>query len=787
MLGDSVPDDARIWFCKNTFNVVQVRTKTFVPGVVHEYDASPESVNLKEGGVYNLKCKRCAHDLQIKKIPKLGMLELVPPPPWGTPEEVDAMFRKLLAVTGLFFMVREFVRDPTREEAPLEPKAAGSTECVARMAAEGAALQMFLARCSVFTQSAESKIPKVRLLDGAKPRTRGILLKALLELKMLIVIVVEHLQKDESPFTDRQLADWTNFQIKIHEDCLLGGVEAQYRPLGPSWDELKALVVGPGALPKPKAPPLRAIGLRNPGDNLCASNALLQLLFSVKPFVSAVLAAPELPAKDDAVAAAASASGAAALRDDGVRLVAGLRRLFAELSEPGRRTPASVIDVAATLYGKELGTQQDCDELWHRLALLVEDGLNAFDGRPFAALQQAFEGLFHGATCELRLRSGSTTNGASQGFDCADFEPVRDCAKKPFLTIPVQGGNKSLNQALDDFTSWSSTGGDEIAWTQERFRRVPPYLCFASRQVSDLAWEESLNLTRFVVPSSSSMERRCYERSKAVQLHGELRETLEHLMPARRSLSKANVVSGRAMEAEVAKLAAMCQQVDSQAKDLATKIAELERAVGDGFEEPSLEDFLAGVVASVGSRASVRERLGVDCIKALADKLFPGGECGAALSDLVSGSTACLSQAEADAVAAKLQRRWAEHHAYMFDLHGIVLYQGLGQWGHYVAFIRQAEGPFLCFDDERVFELPDAAAVRAEIAERGGEGLPASVRMVVYRRRAPADVEAAPIEVDGTANGAAAAAANGCATNGSKREAAGDGAPDGADAKRLRT
>jgi len=111
-----------------------------------------------------------------------------------------------------------------------------------------------------------------------------------------------------------------------------------------------------------------------------------------------------------------------------------------------------------------------------------------------------------------------------------------------------------------------------------------------------------------------------------------------------------------------------------------------------------------------------------------------------------------VPQAAAADVLARLRRRRLARLVY--DVHAIVVYQGLGQFGHYVAFIRHADGSFLCFDDEQVTELRSAEEVRGEIARRGGQGYPATVRMVAYRRRASEE----PVEVDhgGVANGGSA-------------------------------
>merc|ERR1711957_276282 len=82
-------------------------------------------------------------------------------------------------------------------------------------------------------------------------------------------------------------------------------------------------------------------------------------------------------------------------------------------------------------------------------------------------------------------------------------------------------------------------------------------------------------------------------------------------------------------------------------------------------------------------------------------------------------------------------------------VHAIILYIGLGQFGHYLAFVRQEDGKFLSFDDEQVREHADSTAVRNEIQAR------ASVRLVVYRRNG----SLAPLELPGPP----------AATNGAKR------------------
>mmetsp|Transcript_49738 Transcript_49738/g.148528 ORF Transcript_49738/g.148528 Transcript_49738/m.148528 type:complete len:116 (+) Transcript_49738:289-636(+) len=114
----------------------------------------------------------------------------------------------------------------------------------------------------------------------------------------------------------------------------------------------------------------------------------------------------------------------------------------------------------------------------------------------------------------------------------------------------------------------------------------------------------------------------------------------------------------------------------------------------------------------------------------------------------------------------------------MYDVYAMVVYQGTGHAGHYVAYVRQSDGAFLCFDDEHVTEHARASAVRSDIAERGSEAYPASVRMVVYHRRGTAGGE--PVVLPGP--GAAPGSGKRAGAPADKGSAAADG-----DAKRRRT
>jgi len=504
--------------------------------------------------------------------------------------------------------------------------------------------------------------------------------------------------------------------------------------------------------------PGNSTGLVNPGENLCASNALLQMLFSTEPFREAILAAPAAPAP---------ASDESKILAETRQLLACAKRVFAEMAHPDRAT-ASGKEVAMTLYGKEMGTQQDCDELLHRLASMVQEGVTELPGKPFDSVTKAFQQAFVGRTYEMRLRTEDDT-----------FMPVypetEAAANKEFLTIPIQQRNKSLTQALEDFTSWSSTGGSEVAWTQERFRVVPPFLCFASRQVSSFEWEESLDLGRYAVEPELTVQRDCFERQKALQFHADLSEALEHLAPAKVCLGKANRANrccGKGLSTEVDHVAKVVQELESRLPPLKERIDELDRKVGGAPGCPSLDEFLSGVDAIV-LRDVIRGTLGVDSVAKLLGLVEAGsGESqGAVLEPLVEAGQ--LTAADRDTILERCRSRQKELEPYRFDLHAIIVYIGTGQFGHYLAFIRQESGKFFCFDDEQVREHADAAAVRTEIEARASLGYPASVRMVVYRRKG----SVAPLELPGPPQG-------GQATNGAKRN--GDAEVDGG-AKRQRT
>jgi len=544
---------------------------------------------------------------------------------------------------------------------------------------------------------------------------------------------------------------------------------------------------------QPVSNPRGAIGLDNPGENLCATNSLIQFLFSAESFRRAVLEVPE--AVGDAPGSATAQAPAplyTTLEQESRQLVVALRLLFVQMSDPSRRS-TSVREVAKILYSGELGQQQDSDELMHRMSSLLQDGLEAIPGDPYASLRRAFCRLFVGATFEVQVRRDVKASASEKIQDAekpSEFEVVvrttddthvigypldQTSSNKHFLCIPVQRGNETLMQALEDFTCWAPTGGSDVVWMQEQFRTMPPFLSFATRQVSRLEWEEALNLTRFAVRATPSMQRDRYERAKVRQLRSELGEALRHLGSGSESLEKANLSCACQLDPEFRSLAEMLRRLQHRAETTDQRLTELDEQIGDGFDEPPVPEFLRGVVDANVISNVVCGLLGANTVKKLADLVFDGDENGNdTLEQLVqSGALARTDEAR---IGARLQQRWEEHRTHMYDVYALVVYQGTGHAGHYVVFVRQSDGAFLCFDDEHVSEHPCAGAVRAHIAERGSEAYPASVRMVVYRRRTEGPSE--PLELPGPR-----AAPNDTSAPGA---ADGDG-PNGGDAKRRRT
>jgi hypothetical protein len=798
LLGAEVPSGVELFFCLQTFVQVKIEIKCLNNDEthVHEYnDAAGKN------GIYELKCKQSSHHLVAKVQPALGLRALVPallPSRQAALTEndlEDLLERKLYALLGMYEMLVAFLRDSSRERVSLD---AGFAPHASQLAADPDMLRVYVERSQVARRCDESSVPTVVLSDAAKPKTRGMLLKAFFEVKVLLVEAVIFLEDRKLPERLRgKLADLVS-HLKV--ECCTAGIHQQYEPKHVALSHLSMLVCGPvnsaarddawpaleesctyvkklyerlvqkgdglGLNPptmelldkldvvafkndytmvcqravegylrqqiqqqfgklgleagkktlrkmwnKPdhalsvicpngkrallskatqkwekeldrivkdvtgskavNSNPRNMTGLENPGDNLCATNSMLQILFSSERFREAILNVPGF--KENAPPGLDSTGPEAKL------LVEELYKLFAEMSDPCKFS-TKARGIAVVLYENELGLQQDADELLHRASSILDDG-SKLPGDPYCTLRQTFRRLFMGATYGMLVRtkvesssdaavangSGSQNSHFEQmittttGEHVIGYPLLEDASQKCFLSILVHSGNQNLTDALEDFTSWSCTGGSDVVATREQFRTLPPLLIFSIKEMRAMHWEDSLDLTRFTFEAPPARQRDLYERARLRHMRSELCERME----------VASQVNTEAAETR--------SQVQKQIDSIDQQLDELQRGVSDG-----------------------------------------GGGNGVVE---------------------------AGHHIY--DAHAVIMYHGKGHAGHYISFIRDVDGTFLCFDDEYVSEVADTAQVREQITSRGSANYPASVRTLVYRRRGAEAGE--PLELTGGA------------------------------------
>eukprot|EP00929_Paragymnodinium_shiwhaense_P071595 TRINITY_DN36380_c0_g1_i1.p1 TRINITY_DN36380_c0_g1~~TRINITY_DN36380_c0_g1_i1.p1 ORF type:complete len:1069 (+),score=201.58 TRINITY_DN36380_c0_g1_i1:185-3391(+) len=897
LLGKDVPQDQELYFCQRTHTTLQVRVKTLIErdGLVHDYEDLAG-----KNGIYDLKCTRSDHHLLVKVQPPLGLKGLLPAYDFGIdPTEVKRLLHgKLQALLGLFNALLAFLRDATKETILLTGKQGGSGLYTERLAEHPEIIAMVIEKCPVLVRG-ESGTPSLRLTEHTRPKSRGMLLKAFFEVKVLVIQTACKLFRLPRLAAEDQEA-LEIFQAYMDEDCCPGGPDAQCDLPEDSMKRLRMLICGDfrsyaqdeawatlrecvglakGILGKLRnkdaaadlEPPKMgsigqdgtefknnfnkvferamttylydtsiagytygpqvaiammrkqwmkpdealkvicpnetldecvkqwevsfdtclntlmkrstangvsteqlgglAVGLDNPGENLCATNSLMQLLYSINGLREAVLAVPA-----DAPSSSSTSQPASSGRTDAEAsakaahsLVGHVHRLFSALSDKTKlgHSPTAR-DVALVLYDakESLGAQQDCDELLHRFWSLLDDGFKEAPDEKYKTLRQRFEKLFMGATYELQVRPASAS--ASNGK--ADFKPVApttdreymigfplagETSNKKFLSIPVQQENQTLTAALDDFTSWSHAGGSDVIWTQEQFRLLPPLLCFTSRQVSTLEWEETLNLTPFAARPTHAVQRDRLERNRLQHVRCKLVETATSLSETARRLSDTDSLDNHSMKAEVQQLEAVKGQIESKQASIDGQLRGVEERIGDGLEDPPISDFLKGIVDTAVIDEKVCGLLGVNTVKKLADVVLgPGGS-----DDVLTGIG--LEATQVRSILEKLKARAEKLQEHLYDVYAVVVYMGRGMVGHYVSFIRQADGCFFCFDDEIVTRMADVAALRKAIEALGSESQPASLRTLVYRRRcADGSSEAAPLQLLGPSDDVTAASAD---------------------------
>jgi len=227
-----------------------------------------------------------------------------------------------------------------------------------------------------------------------------------------------------------------------------------------------------------------------------------------------------------------------------------------------------------------------------------------------------------------------------------------------------------------------------------------------------------------------SMQLDHHECAVLRQLRLELTETLQNLTTSMEGLERARRLCSTSMDEQVAAMKQLTTWVRGKLESTEEDIRKLETAIGDGFDEPAITEFLAGAVDRDVVEEKIHGLLGVDSVKKLSDLVLGVDGAEDMLGDLG------FDESQVQAVLTKLVARQRQHCKHMYDIHAVIVYQGRGQAGHYICFVRQPDGAFICFDDEQVSELADVSQVRRAIADRGTDFFPAVVRTLVYRRRA---------------------------------------------------
>lgn len=854
--GPEVPDDSEMFFCWRTFTSLKVQVRTAgKDDIEFEYPVEMESVDLLKCGAYDFTCKNADHSFQVKKQPTLGLQAMLPGCERWNPFNLDeSQATQMRALIGAYQLLKVFVDDETRESMSVVGSQPGAPSNIGKLMQNTTMFQTLCGKLPIKADDA-SKPSVLQLQDHTKPITRGKLIKAFFEVKMLLVRTVLLFRKDESSGRHKPILEevtkalayeggqggiqehflpkeetakrlitlvcgafdpagkdraWAelvkcngtarNFILKLRKcgcnsflklpsmesvrrgngveykdaftrichkaiysylkdqivtGCQRGGpqyaTEAVDKMCGAPDSALKVLCGGAsldesldswqkslkriintlsltGNVGSANANPRGATGLDNPGENLCATNALMQMLASAPRFKDAVLGASNVEAPPPPPAST---------EENARDFVDCLCSLFSMLCDPQCGT-GTARDVAMALYGREIGQQQDSDELMCRVSSLLQDGLKDVDGDPYKQLRETFQNMFMGATYEMQVRPNSGSNGMNEFEVMAHANTLPHVIGRPlaqgascksFMTIPVQKGNQTLMSALEEFTGWDRRNSKEVLWVREQFRVLPPFLCFASRQVAALDWEQSLNLTRFTVQPTATMHSACYERAALRQSCAELSEALQHLASTEESLISARGWGGMQLDERVEAVRAEEKQVQGALDETKLRLQGLETLTGDGFDDPSLGEFLDGIASAGEVEGLLRKTLGATNVSKLSALLVGVDGSEDMLDDLG------LSPEQGKELLERVGARQQRNCLHMYDVHALVIYIGRGEVGHYVSFVRQSDGCFLCFDDEHVSELPDVASVREAIASRGTDEHPASVRTLVYRRR----------------------------------------------------
>ncbi|CAK0848791.1 unnamed protein product [Prorocentrum cordatum] len=194
--------DVQLYFCVRTFTALQVRVESR-SAAAHTYGLRPEDIS-GQGGVYKLACERSPHRLQVKVQPSLGLRDLLP----GACDEAAGpagLDRPTIgALMGLCWALARLVEEPHSERVALSSPSGEVPKHLRDLVADRALLQAFLDRCPVFSCSGEPTPGWLKLAEHTKQKSRGLLLKSLFEVKMMIIIALNRLKRRRSELSQER-------------------------------------------------------------------------------------------------------------------------------------------------------------------------------------------------------------------------------------------------------------------------------------------------------------------------------------------------------------------------------------------------------------------------------------------------------------------------------------------------------------------------------------------------------------------------------------------------------
>merc|ERR1712060_203822 len=169
-------------------------------------------------------------------------------PPYSdevTPAQLGVLLeRELWPFLGIYYILLAFVSDPSKQNVPLCTGYEDTPKRMEWLLEDMKKVDLLCVKCPVFSRSYGSP-PTLGLLDHTKPKTRGLLLKGILEVKMLIIRAVTQIRfHGEALLSDRQFKDFEALMMYVYEDCCAGGVEEQYKSEDESMKSLRQLVCG---------------------------------------------------------------------------------------------------------------------------------------------------------------------------------------------------------------------------------------------------------------------------------------------------------------------------------------------------------------------------------------------------------------------------------------------------------------------------------------------------------------------------------------------------------------